>query len=109
MFDSHCHYLLPSHAGGITMGTRPGDWSKFIANLSACLDASGAAHFVGLGVHPWFVSEVNDISETMNALEQFLITYPNMIIGEIGIDLIKTVLQLLFLYTLGTRKAMGFI
>ena len=85
--DAHCHILSDaqmrdavSHGVGrfIVNATRPSDWGA-VLKLACRDDVCGA-----IGVHPWYVSELNDGWDVQ--LVDTLATYPNLMVGEIGLD-----------------------
>lgn len=88
-FDAHCH-LLPrkqlikaSQAGVayfICNGTRPEDWEELL-DISTTLPGI----YPCIGVHPWYVTEVR--SDWRIKLQLLIEKYPNLMIGEVGLDM----------------------
>lgn len=103
-FDSHNHLQLgPSPAGmaivgdgGVAlsgmalMSTHPRDYSV-VSQLAKHLTSEKTHVVPCFGVHPWFLHEVpedapSESSAWLFELEQQLLSYPQSIVGEIGLD-----------------------
>lgn len=109
MFDSHCHLYSSDSLNALTesqelrqqpathqikhlcvLGTKPSDWELVEKALT---EVQGKPVLItpGFGVHPWFVSEVTDIGETTERLKGLLLKHPEALIGEVGVDALKSV------------------
>ncbi len=87
-FDAHCHIqpktqFVNAQKAGVKYffcnATHPDNWQSVCA-----LNQSIAGVFPCLGIHPWFIQNLP--SNWINQLHQLLETYPEMMIGEIGLD-----------------------
>lgn len=81
--DAHCHFNHAADYGAVA------DVVGFVCNSTcaadwcAIIDAAARmpAIYPCVGVHPWYVAGVN-----LKQMADILATYPNVMVGEIGID-----------------------
>ena len=87
-FDAHCHLLpykqlMKSSQAGIAYllcnGTCPEDWEKLLD-----ISKSIPGIYPCIGPHPWYVSELR--SDWRIKMQLLIEKYPNLMIGEVGLD-----------------------
>lgn len=61
------------------MGTQPSDWQQ----ISSLLSISSQKLIPAFGLHPWYVSESQDVLDHLRSL---LEQHPHALVGEIGLD-----------------------
>lgn len=103
MIDTHCHlddlfahseaaqtrWQAAGVTGLVTMGTHPAQWPAAMA-AAARAQAGGTAVWLALGVHPWWVDEVDQARvTTLLATAIANATVPVVAIGEIGLDAVQ--------------------
>ena len=90
-FDAHCHLMDESVFRQaqkndvrffIVNTTRPEEWERV-----ALLNKQQTGIYFCAGIHPWFINGLH--KGWQNDLEDFLIRYPDAMIGEIGLDKTK--------------------
>lgn len=69
-------------SGFINISGHPDDWDKVIDTA-----AKFAHSHAAIGIHPWYIKEVS--SNWADKLEQYLQQYPQLFVGECGIDCIR--------------------
>lgn len=99
LFDSHCHLNHSPLVDNLTQvlhqadkkninhflvpATGSDDWS-----ITLQLAQSYSQLYAAIGIHPWFVADYND--SAFSQLEQLLHHNPQALIGEIGLDFIRS-------------------
>ena len=100
LFDAHLHLQDPRLAhdtpallacardAGIVglgcCGTRPGDWDA----VAALAGETALSVVPAFGVHPWYADRLD--AQWSDRLEQFLIAMPGALVGETGLDALRT-------------------
>lgn len=83
--DAHCH-IAPNIVGGFEIAgriynaARKSDW----VTATEISDINDGKNFAAIGIHPWYVSDA--LHGWARTFEDIIITHPNMMIGEIGLD-----------------------
>lgn len=83
-FNAHCHFLsastfVPNNVGAINNSAQLSDWNCVLNSVLEKSNVYGA-----IGIHPWYVSNLPLDWEVQ--LYEMLVRYPNLTIGEIGLD-----------------------
>lgn len=84
--DAHCHFQtapvdIPELARCITNAAHQSDWKNLIKIQSDNV-------FICLGVHPWYVADAD--TDWDKKLCEFLDQNPKIMVGETGLDKLKT-------------------
>lgn len=90
-FDAHCHLMednilktsIEKGVGAIVLNTTKIDeWEKAIAISQKFKEC-----YPCIGIHPWFLDELE--SDWFLKMDAFLKHYPNLMVGEVGLDYLK--------------------
>ncbi|MBD3820937.1 MAG: TatD family hydrolase [Thiotrichales bacterium] len=93
LFDTHCHFIdfdidtitsltpLLSNIELLSVSKSPSDWSP---NIDLCSHYQNI--YPALGVHPWYVHDINSLENDLIRLDELVNSEHIRILGEIGLD-----------------------
>lgn len=86
--DAHCHIDSPKSIpneilGRIYNATHESDWNTAIS----ISENDDDTNFAAIGIHPWYIANISD--DWATRMTDILVSHPNLMVGEIGLDKLK--------------------